>query len=76
MKIEYYFFLERPIPATYTHRAGEPLWCNILLFVCEDLLRKLHSRFLGPIALVVDSCGDADHNGREEVTGHVVVLFP
>lgn len=40
-----------------------------------DLFGKLHSRFLGPIALVVDSCGDADHNGREEVTRHVVVLL-
>lgn len=35
-----------------------------------------HSRFLRPVALVVDGCGDADHNGREEVTGHVVVLLP
>lgn len=34
-----------------------------------------HSRFLRPVALVVDGCGDADHNGREEVTGHVVVLL-
>lgn len=35
-----------------------------------------HSRFLGPIALVVDCCGDGNHNGREEVTRHVVVLLP
>lgn len=35
-----------------------------------------HSRFLRPVALVVDGCGDADHNGGEEVTGHVVVLLP
>lgn len=40
-----------------------------------DLFGKLHSRFLCPIALVVDSCGDADHNGREEVTRDVVVLL-
>lgn len=47
-----------------------------LLYISKDLFRKLHSRFLRPVALVVDSCGDADHNGREEVTRHVVVLFP
>lgn len=37
---------------------------------------RSHSRFLRPVALVVDGCGDADHNGGEEVTGHVVVLLP
>lgn len=36
----------------------------------------VHSRFLRPVALVVDGRGDADHNGGEEVTGHVVVLLP
>lgn len=37
---------------------------------------SVHSRFLGPIALVVDSRGDGNHNGREEVTRDVVVLLP
>lgn len=35
-----------------------------------------HSRFLRPVALVVDGRGDADHDGGEEVAGHVVVLLP
>lgn len=35
-----------------------------------------YSRFLRPVALVVDGCGHADHNGGEEVTRHVVVLLP
>lgn len=35
-----------------------------------------YSRFFGPIALVVDSCGDGNHNGREKVTRDVVVLLP
>lgn len=37
---------------------------------------KRCSRFLGPVALVVDSRGHGNHNGREEVTRDVVVLLP
>ncbi len=47
-----------------------------LLCISKDLLTKLHLRRLGAVAAVVDSCGDGDHDGREEVTRHVVVFFP
>lgn len=47
-----------------------------LLCIFQDLFRKLHLRFLGPVAAVVDGRGDAHHDGGEEVTRHVVVLFP
>lgn len=47
-----------------------------LLCISKDVFRKLHLRFLGPVAPVVDRCGDTDHDGREEVTRHVVILLP
>lgn len=35
----------------------------------------MHSRFLSPIAPVVDCSGHADHYGWEKVARHIVVLF-
>lgn len=59
---------------SHTGTAGK--YTQYLLSIFKDLFSRLHSRFLCPVALVVNSCGDADHNGREEVTRHIEVLFP
>lgn len=69
-------FLFQKLPHTDT--AGEPAQRThtVGLLISQDPLREPHLRFVSPVAPVVDSRGDADHDGREEVTRHVVVLFP
>lgn len=68
-------FLFQNLP--HAGAAGEPHAApRSARLLCAFPRTSCNSRLLGPVALVVDGCRDADDDGGEEVAGHVVVLFP